>query len=65
MNAAPSLESGDSSTLMNDTKPSVNALLDWDGPGDPGNPRNWTLATKIYATAVPAMYAFAVYVSFL
>ncbi len=48
--------------MVSETKPSASALVDWDGPGDPGNPRNWSLVTKIYATAVPAMYAFAVYV---
>lgn len=36
------------------------SLLDWDGPDDPGNPRNWSLGTKVYATAIPALYAFAV-----
>ena len=56
----PSLESGDSSTMINEKTPPVTALVDWDGPDDPGNPRNWSLPTKMYATAIPAMYAFAV-----
>ncbi|MCJ1281516.1 hypothetical protein MMC26_000836 [Xylographa opegraphella] len=36
------------------------ALKDWDGPGDPGNPKNWSFGTKVYATAVPALFAFVV-----
>ncbi|MCJ1403121.1 hypothetical protein MMC11_006344 [Xylographa trunciseda] len=36
------------------------ALKDWDGPDDPGNPRNWSFGTKVYATAVPALFAFVV-----
>ena len=51
--------------MFSEAKSPVPALMDWDGPDDPGNPRNWTMGTKIYATAVPAMYAFAVYVVFL
>ncbi len=46
--------------MINEKTPPVTALVDWDGPDDPGNPRNWSLVTKMYATAIPAMYAFAV-----
>ena len=38
-------------------------LTDWDGPDDPDNPRNWTFGKKLYATAVPALYAFVVSVT--
>ena len=37
---------------------------DWDGLDDSSNPRNWKLGKKLYATAVPALYAFCVYVAF-
>lgn len=36
------------------------ALLDWDGPTDTGNPKNWPLRKKIFHTAIPAFYGFAV-----
>ena len=62
MTPSPSLEGGHSSTKVDDVKSPLTALQDWDGPDDPGNPRNWSLGTKIYATAIPAMYAFAVFV---
>lgn len=35
-------------------------LLDWDGPDDLGNPKNWTIRKKIFHTALPAFYGFAV-----
>ncbi len=39
-------------------------LTDWDGVDDPGNPRNWKIIKKLYATVIPALYAFSVYVAF-
>lgn len=30
----------------------------WDGPTDPGNPRNWSTWKKVFHTAVPALYGF-------
>jgi hypothetical protein len=32
---------------------------DWNGPDDPGNPQNWSLARKAYQTAVVGFLAFA------
>ena len=32
--------------------------LDWESPDDPGNPRNWPKAKKVFHTAVPALYGF-------
>jgi hypothetical protein len=34
--------------------------LDWDGPDDPDNPRNWGPFKKFYAILVPGSIAFAV-----
>ena len=42
--------------------PPLHTLTDWDGPDDPENPRNWSFGKKLYATAIPALYAFVVYV---
>ncbi|KAF2742373.1 MFS general substrate transporter [Sporormia fimetaria CBS 119925] len=33
---------------------------DWDGPDDPDNPRNWSLAKRAYHSAIPALFGFAV-----
>ncbi|KAF2202288.1 MFS general substrate transporter [Delitschia confertaspora ATCC 74209] len=35
-------------------------LLDWDGPNDPDNPRNWSLWQRTYHTAVPSVMCFIV-----
>ena len=33
--------------------------IDWDGPDDPENPRNWHLLKRSYNTLVPALFSFA------
>ena len=43
-------------------KKSEQTLTDWDGPTDPGDPRNWSYGLRVYGVFVPALYAFAVYV---
>ncbi|KAF6232466.1 hypothetical protein HO173_009346 [Letharia columbiana] len=54
--APPSLEEG-----RHKASPKPQATItDWDGPDDAGNPQNWGSAKKIYATMVPALYAFTV-----
>jgi len=30
-------------------------LTDWDDVDDPGNPRNWEITEKLYATMIPAL----------
>lgn len=35
-------------------------ITDWNGPDDAGNPQNWGSAKKVYATMIPALYAFTV-----
>lgn len=40
----------------------AHAVLDWDGPDDTGNPKNWSVLKKIFHTAIPALYGFSVYV---
>ncbi|KAI2601820.1 MFS general substrate transporter [Hypoxylon sp. NC1633] len=32
--------------------------LDWDGPGDPENPRNWPLWQRSLHSAIPALWSF-------
>ncbi|RPB02671.1 MFS general substrate transporter [Choiromyces venosus 120613-1] len=34
--------------------------LDWDGPNDPENPRDWPLFKRCYHTLVPSLFNFAV-----
>jgi MFS family permease len=36
------------------------AVVEWDGPNDPANPKNWTLGLRIYHTLLPALYGFSV-----
>jgi MFS family permease len=36
------------------------AVVDWDGPNDPANPKNWSLGLRIYHTLLPALYGFSV-----
>ena len=36
--------------------------LDWDGPNDVDNPRNWPKWKKIFHSAIPAIYSFGLYV---
>ncbi|KAL9090554.1 MAG: hypothetical protein Q9159_001898 [Coniocarpon cinnabarinum] len=38
----------------------MSAESSWDGPDDPGNPRNWSILERTFGVAVPAWYAFAV-----
>ncbi|RYP07237.1 hypothetical protein DL765_009227 [Monosporascus sp. GIB2] len=38
----------------------LDAVTDWDGPADPANPKNWSLALRIYHTMLPALYGFSV-----
>jgi hypothetical protein len=32
--------------------------LDWEGPDDSANPRNWPLPKRVFHTALPALHAF-------
>ena len=36
------------------------AVVDWDGPDDPANPKTWSLGLRIYHTLLPALYGFSV-----
>lgn len=33
---------------------------DWNGDDDPANPHNWSMASRIYHTIVPALFSFVV-----
>ena len=53
----PSLEEGKEAVC---SKSELPMLTEWDGPNDSGNPKNWSFLKKVYATFVPALYAFVV-----
>ena len=55
-----SAEVGENPVIV-ECKPALHSLTDWDGPDDVGNPRNWSFRKKLYATVIPALYAFVVY----
>lgn len=38
----------------------VPTLPDWDGPDDPGDPRNWPMWKKVYHTIVVGLIGFGV-----
>lgn len=42
----------------------LQTLSDQDSVDDPGNPHNWKIAKKLYATVILALYAFSVDVAF-
>ncbi|KAH8592657.1 putative polyamine transporter 4 [Bisporella sp. PMI_857] len=37
----------------------VPITLDWDSPEDPDNPKNWSVPMRVFQTATPAFYCFA------
>jgi MFS family permease len=41
-------------------KEAPSAVIDWDGPDDPANPKNWSIGLRIYHTLLPALYGFSV-----
>ncbi|KAF2799242.1 hypothetical protein K505DRAFT_346061 [Melanomma pulvis-pyrius CBS 109.77] len=52
--------------ILNTSPPEREALagdLDWDSPGDCGNPRNWPLWQRILHSAVPAVRSFGLCVA--
>jgi hypothetical protein len=49
---SPSAESGSSGIPID--------RLDWDSPEDPGNPQLWPTWKKVFHTAIPALFGFAV-----
>ena len=56
--AASSIDIEKHAEPANTSTPPV--TLDWDGPNDPDNPRNWGAMKKFYAILVPGSIAFAV-----
>jgi hypothetical protein len=46
------------------TGPAIRTVTaqDWNGPDDPENPYNWPMWKRVYATSVPALFGFTVYV---
>jgi RES domain-containing protein len=36
------------------------AVMDWDGPNDPGNPQTWSESKKMYHILVPTLLGFVV-----
>lgn len=38
------------------------AVTDWNGPDDPDNPHNWSMASRVYHSIVPGLFGFAVLV---
>jgi hypothetical protein len=38
----------------------MTALVDWDSPEDPGDPKNWSVVKKVVHTAIPGFFGFSV-----
>lgn len=47
------------SSQINTPQTRQRAALDWDGPNDKENPHNWSVGKKLFHSAVPAVYTFA------
>lgn len=58
--AAAKVQPEDDTHSNIDAKHDAAALLDWEGPSDPANPRNWSLAKRAFHTGLPALYALLV-----
>lgn len=43
----------------NDTLEPIDEPLDWKGPADKANPHNWPVVKKVFHSAIPAIYSFA------
>jgi hypothetical protein len=50
----------DASLLASPVATEKTALVDWDSPDDPGNPKNWSVAKKVVHTAIPGFFGFSV-----
>lgn len=37
------------------------AMLDWDGPDDIANPKNWSFGKRAFNTALPGIFTFLMY----
>ena len=47
-----------SPSLMQVVSDDGEKLLDWSGPDDPGNPRNWNFGKKVFHTLIPSLFGF-------
>jgi hypothetical protein len=67
LDASRAKDQGPSVTLEKSTKIDTSqnensTALEWDGPNDQENPQNWSVGNKVFHTAIPAIYTFALYV---
>jgi hypothetical protein len=50
--------SGDNVTVSNDQGRDQEKPLDWNDPREKRNPKNWSMPSRIYHTALPSFLAF-------
>lgn len=62
--AAQNMEDASDPSKAEDQSPTTvyGTSLDWDGPDDVDNPRNWPVPKKVIHSVIPALYGFALYV---
>lgn len=61
----PCLETGECSTSRSPPIERFERVVDhndWTGPDDPDNPHNWPKWKRVMHSAIPAVYAFGLYV---
>jgi hypothetical protein len=49
---------GDNTTITNDKTSDQEEALDWNDPREKRNPKNWSMPSRIYHTALPSVLAF-------
>jgi len=56
----PEAKEKDPSQESDEAQTTVTALLDWDSAEDPGDPKNWSIAKRLFHTAIPGFFGFSV-----
>ncbi|KXS94795.1 hypothetical protein AC578_4045 [Pseudocercospora eumusae] len=57
-----SVQSDNSTQAEIAEKGAIAELVDWNGPDDPDNPHNWSLATRVFITALICILTFSIYI---
>ncbi|KAF9524757.1 major facilitator superfamily domain-containing protein [Crepidotus variabilis] len=61
-NGSPDDEKGRENEVVEEVQDSIYILVDWDGPEDPENPRNWTFRKRAFVAFSIGLLTFSVYI---
>lgn len=59
MNTAGNWRPETSDSTVTGSKREQDVIVDWEGPEDPSNPRNWTPRAKLIQVVIISVYTFA------